>query len=210
MSRIVVPDLVTTNFNPLSFQISPHQPGRYRTIEEVKDERMVFNDASGRKQSIFTTKDTDDFPYKYVLTGIQEHGPFSQAFFSVDNLKWLHSNIRYQVYSRTKTVVSKQDDTHLTHYMRYIYLQNSVNPGSIEEMRAEILRLNNLVIEEVVPKIISELTQYTSYLRDIERVRIPHAIPENSSVVGTKMYGEGRNGPADILGLTADIYGKRM
>ena len=72
------------------------------------------------------------------------------------------------MYTKSKNVISTQDETNLIIIMREVYLQNSRNPSSnIELMRAEIKRLNELVYAKVVPKIISEILQYKKYLSDI-------------------------------------------
>jgi hypothetical protein len=188
------------NLDPVQFQRQQLNSEGYRSIQQIEEERLVLNDASSRGKVPFNSKDTEDFPHKHVLTGIQELGPFSKAFFSKKNLEWLHSNIRYTVYNTSidKTVISKQRDMDVLETMRRIYLQNSNNPESKEGIRVELLRLNDLVIKDIVPRIITEIIQNKSYLRDIEKVRVPNQLPMNTSVIGTKLY---ERGPADVLGL---------
>jgi hypothetical protein len=195
----IVPDLITTNFDKFSFQKTKDDL-EYRTIGQINKEREVINNASSIKKFQFTTKDDETFPYRYVLTGIQELNTFNKLFFSEQNLQWLHSNIRYEVYNNSinNTVISKQRDSDVLESMRRIYLQNSNNPETKIEMKEEILRLNKLVLKDTVPRIVSEITQYKTYLRDIEKIRQPNSLPVNTSVVGTKLY---ERGPADVLGL---------
>ena len=202
MSRILVPDLVTTNFNTLSFQRDVDRLG-YKTIEDHTIERQTFNDAEKHGIVKFNSKDQESFPHKHVLTGIQEHGPFSKAFFSVDNMKWLHQNIRYQVYIKSKdnTIISKQKDEQLLEAMRRLFLEHSDNPTDTQGIRKELTRLDEIVLNEVVPRILSEIYQYKKYLSDIDQVRKPIGLPINSSVTGTKLYNRG---PSDVLGL--DVY----
>jgi hypothetical protein len=195
----IVPDLISTNFDKLSFQKTKDDL-EYRTIAQLYKEREVINDATNIDKFQFTSKDEESFPHRYVLTGIQELNTFNKLFFSKQNLEWLHSNIRYEVYnnSSSKTVISKQRDSDVLESMRRIYLQNSNNPETKNEMKEEILRLNKLVLKDIVPRILSEITQYKTYLRDIEKVRTPNNLPLNTSVTGTKLY---ERGPADVLGL---------
>lgn len=199
MSRILVPDLVTTNFNTLSFQRDVDVL-EYKNIEKYSKERDDFSDAEKRSMVPFNNKDAETFPHKHVLTGIQEHGPFSKAFFSVDNLKWLHQNIRYQVYIKSvdQTVISKQKDEQLLEAMRRLFLEHSDNPTDIQGIKKDLLRLNTIVLNEVVPRILSEIYQYKKYLSDIDQIRTPIKLPVNSSVTGTKLY---KRGPADVLGI---------
>lgn len=195
----IVPDLVTTNFNNLSFQITKDDR-EYRTISQIQEEREIFNNAKDVKDFKLTSKDTEAFPYKYVLTGIQELNSFNKAYFSRENLDWVHSNIRYEVYNNSvnNTVISKQRDIDVLDTMRRIYLQNCNNPETKEQMKIEILTLNKLVLKDIVPRILSELTQYVNYLRDIEKIKKPNELPVNTSIIGTKLY---ERGPADVLGL---------
>lgn len=195
-----VPDFVSTNLDPVQFQRDMRNNDGYRTVQQITEERLNLGDAKDNKMVQFNSKDAEDFPYKYVLTGIQELGAFSTAYFSSANLNWLHSNIRYKVFTLSKdnTVISKQRDMDVLESMRRIYLQNSNNPQSKTGMKVEMLRLNNLVLEDIVPRIISEIVQNKNYLKDIEKVRVPNNLPVNTSVVGTKLY---ERGPADVLGI---------
>ena len=74
--------------------------------------------------------------------------------------------------------------------MRAIYLQYGKNlPNNIRE---QVEELNNLVIETVVPKLIVQIEQYLSYLRDISQ---PYRImekPESTNVVGRKTFNMAR------------------
>jgi hypothetical protein len=187
------------NLDPVQFQRQQLNSEGYRSIQQIEEERLILNDASSRGQVPFNSKDAEVFPHKHVLTGIQEHGPFSKAFFSKKNLEWLHANIRYTVYNTSidKTVISKQRDIDLLECMRRIYLQNSNNPNTQGGIKIELLRLNNLVIKNIVPRIITEIIQNKTYLRDIEKVRVPIQLPLNTSIIGTKL----NRGEADVLGL---------
>lgn len=197
---IQVPDLITTNINPLYFQITQPET-KYRTIEEIEIERNSIGDAKYRKEQKMTNNNSYETPYKNVLTGIQELGPFSKAFFSKQNLELIQENIRYIVYTKSKNIISKQDETNLVVIMREIYLQNSRNPSSnIQLMRDELKRLNDLVYAKVIPNILSEILQYKTYLSDIDKVRTPIQLPVNTSSVGTKT----NRGFSDVLGL--DVY----
>lgn len=186
-----VPDF-SKNLDPVQFQRQ-----QLRSIQQIEEERLILNDASSRGQVPFNSKDEEKFPHKYVLTGIQEHGPFSKVFFSKKNLEWLHANIRYTVYITNKTVISKQRDSELLECMRRIYLQNSNNPESKEGIKIELLRLNNLVIADIVPRILNGIIQNNIYLKDIEKIKVPIQLPLNTAVTGTKL----NRGEADVLGL---------
>ena len=114
------------------------------------------------------------------------------AFFSPQNIKIIQNAIRYEVWRRTenKHLVGEQSETELGIIMRAIYLQYGKNlPNNIRE---QVEELNNLVIETVVPKLIVQIEQYLSYLRDISQ---PYRImekPESTNVVGRKTFNMAR------------------
>lgn len=188
-------DLVTLNLSP-DFQ----REKQLREFETYVTNRQGFPNASESKMGGLNNREKETAPHRHVLTGIQEIGPFSKAYFSVENMKWLHSNIRFKVYelSGNKTVISRQKDSELLEVMRRVYLQNSMNPDSPVRMRNEMARLNQFVLDDVVPRILSEVKQYKQYLVDINKIRTPITLPMNTSVTGTKLY---ERGPADVLGL---------
>lgn len=196
-----LPDLVGYTYHPSIFQKRENNVKiEYRTLAQIEEDRATFSDAESRKDYPLSNMEEYDTPYKNVLSGIQELNPFSRAFFSRENMAWLQSNIRYKVYmySDDRHVISDQDEANLIIVMRAIYLQNSNNPSCAKEYRAEILRINNLVIDKIIPDIISEIQQYKGYLRDISRVAEPISLPQNVSVTGTKGYSRG---PSDVLGI---------
>ncbi len=99
--------------------------------------------------------------------------------------------------SKDNSVISKQKDEQLLEAMRRLFLQNSNNPVDASGIKKELLRLNEIVLEDTVPRILSELYQYKKYLQDIEKVATPNLLPINSSVTGTKL----NRSAADVLGI---------
>ena len=174
-------DLTTANFNPGMF----HE--RIETTSRTNDVPRDLTPYKGKKNIS-------------ILEGIQTIYPFSELFFSEENVKWLQSNIRHKIYilSSNKYVISNQDERELMLIMRAIYLQNSNNPEKQEEYTKEILKLNKLVMEYVIPSIISEIEQYSNYIKDISQVATPIPLPIATSIHGTKLYDRG---PSDVLGI---------
>lgn len=121
-----------------------------------------------------------------ALYGIQETTKLNQAFFSKENMQLIQDNIRYSVYLKTdkKHVIGKQSEVDLEVIMRSIYLQHSPNlPNQIKE---QIIYLNNLVTNWSVEKIIPELYQYLGYLKEIEYMPVPIDLPLNLSSKGSR------------------------
>jgi tetrahydromethanopterin S-methyltransferase subunit H len=85
--------------------------------------------------------------------------------------------------------------------MRALFLEYSLHPKLItdkmsEQESAELLkkyttevsRLNTIVVNQVVPKIISQIQQYVDYLRDASTQPYYMDKPKNDSVKGQKQY----------------------
>lgn len=106
----------------------------------------------------------------------------SQRFFSNDNMEHLQRRLQGEIKKRTGFVIDRQSDEQLAIVMRYVYIQSGRNTGGA----AEVKRLNDLVLREVVPQVGAGLAQYLAYLRDAST--LPTPIPRGlaTSVKGTK------------------------
>ena len=105
-------------------------------------------------------------------------------FFSQKNVDILQQGIRYSIYTRTNRTIDNQNERELRVIMRSIYLQYSRNlPTNIVE---QVKELNSRVLDQVIPKIIIEMNQYTTYLKDASSLPIPLERGESTSSAGTK------------------------
>ena len=101
-----------------------------------------------------------------AITGIHEKSTFNQLFFSPQNFKSVQNMIRYKIFqiSDKKYIIGEQDPMELQIIMRSIYLQYSRN--NYNDLKGQIQRLNDIVVEEVTPKILANIQQYLTYLKD--------------------------------------------
>lgn len=82
----------------------------------------------------------------------------NQAFFSEKKIEIIQNALRYQVWAQTKQLISKQSSTELIIVMRSMYYQHGKNfPNDIPH---QIQDLNDLVVAELVPIIITNVTQH--------------------------------------------------
>ena len=110
----------------------------------------------------------------------------NENYFSLKNMEIIQNNIRYDVWNKTnkKYIIAQQSEIQLEIIMRSIYLQYSKNlPNNIKE---QIEELNNLVVDESVPKIISNIQQYIGYKKDLENGPSFMDHPKNVSSAGSK------------------------
>lgn len=122
-----------------------------------------------------------------AFSGIHEATPLNQAFLSQENLDYLQDRIRYEVYKRSnkKYQIGRQSDIDLQIIMRSIYLQYAKNQKN--NIKQQVNELNELVIQEATPKIMSQVQQYHSYLNRASGADyMPLAHPESMSAKGRK------------------------
>lgn len=120
------------------------------------------------------------------LRGITEESIVSKLFFSPKNVDIVQKRIITEVFRRTNGayLIEKQNEEDLQVIMRSMYIQHVRNKyGHLKE---QIEELNNIVVDDIVPNVISEINAYIGYL---ERAFAPRQIldhPQNVSIIGTK------------------------
>lgn len=105
----------------------------------------------------------------------------SQIFYSDENLELINKQIVLTVYKKTqgKIRIPFQSKDDLKVVMRWVYINYARNlPFKIKE---QIKDLNNHVVCQITPNLISASNQYLDYLRDIEKPFEPLPPPINAS-----------------------------
>ena len=146
----------------------------------------------GLKQTSYKPMNmTENNPYKdnkrfneKAVNNIQQSSNLSNIYFSEENITNIQNQIRYQVYKSTNEKIGRQSDTELKIIMRSYYLQYGKNDPN--NLREQILELNNLVLNYCTPKIIDEIKQHMGYIRDVQNLPMPLERPMNMSSAGTK------------------------
>ena len=115
--------------------------------------------------------------YHEALTGNWSETPLSTTFFSAQNQQILQNGIRAGVHklSGGRYTIGTQSPDELKMVMRGIFLQNSFNqPGNV---RAQCTKLNQNVLDYVVPQVYGEAKGYLTYLHDVSTLVVPLAPP---------------------------------
>ena len=102
--------------------------------------------------------------------------PHKEFFTRLFYLK-LQNGIRVGVYklSKKQFVIHEQNVDTIKIIMRSIFLQHAVN--SPDRIKEQIERLNNLVLEYIIPKVYGETVGYINYCKDASTIQIPLAPP---------------------------------
>ena len=121
----------------------------------------------------------------YSLKGIIESSDLSNTFLSPQNKEDIQKSIRYGVYKKVGKIISNQSDEELFIIMRSIYLQEGGSRVFTEkDLKNEIQRLNQKVIDYSVENITSKIKQHDMYINDISKLPIPIDRPEYDNSKG--------------------------
>tara|TARA_Y100000389_G_scaffold81595_1_gene78159 strand:- start:688 stop:1191 length:504 start_codon:yes stop_codon:yes gene_type:complete len=111
---------------------------------------------------------------KNSVKDIFEESPVSNIFFSQGNVENIQKLIRYRVNKETSKVIDRQSNNNLIVIMRSIFLQyGDASLTTKEALIKEIRNLNDRVANFSVDRIISQLGQHDTYLKDISSMPRP-------------------------------------
>ena len=129
------------------------------------------------------SKNTD----KIAIEGISEKTIMSDLFLSEKNINLIQLKIINIVNDKYKYKISKQSKNELIIIMRSIYLNNATNNySSKNEIKTELVKLNNLVIGYCVKTIVNNIKSHELYLKKINNDLNPIDLPSNTNSKGDK------------------------
>ena len=199
-----------TVFHPSLFEsVNADTPSGKRTLMMVTKERgqRLTSDNVDKLVSPgsfdFTTDDSklSGSNTRFLFKNLYGETPLTFLFFSDKNINNIQNILRYNVNKETGYVIDNQSNTELMIVMRSIFLEYSLHPKLIDEKMSseerrellvkytmEVERLNHIVINATLPKVISQIQQYVDYLRDASQQPYYMDKPKNESVAGQKQY----------------------
>lgn len=122
-----------------------------------------------------------------ALKGIQSDSELSKLFFSDENFKRLQKLIKQEVFTRTKgefRLDIDQEQRDLFIVMRAIYMEHArFLPNQIIR---QVKRLNQKVVDEVTPPILTNIRQDYGYLKEINKPLSPIPRPMNVNNKGRR------------------------
>lgn len=122
---------------------------------------------------------------KTAIEGITEPNIISNLFLSEKNINLIHLKIINSIRDKYNYNISKQSKNELLIIMRSIYLNNCTNNFSNKnEIKKELNKLNELVINYSVNNIIKNIKSYELYLDKINNNLNPIDLPKPTTVKG--------------------------
>lgn len=158
-----------------------------RTFDELLKEREQYIN-----RDYLTTLEADNVTNKFVTSnyvaegvrGITTDTKLSSLFFSKKNIQSLQNQLRFRVYQETEWKIGDQSEVDLIVIMKSIYQEHSRNLDY--RFSEQILELNNIVLDEIIPKLVVEVQARKRYLEDKANPYTPIDRPMNVSSAGTK------------------------
>jgi len=111
--------------------------------------------------------------------------PLNTLFFSEFNKNLLQRGIRQTFKNKTGIAIDYQNSDDLYGLMRVVFINNSGDAYS--RVNEQVKVMNGRVIETAVSQIQTGVSQYMSYVKDIDTISVPLSQPINTSTVGKKM-----------------------
>lgn len=107
-------------------------------------------------------------------------GDLEKSFFSIENINLINKQLILSVYNKTNKefLICPQKEADLLVVMRYVFIEYSRNlPYDIVN---QIKSLNNRVVNDILPTVISNVDQKIGYLNDIKTQPIGPPLPINT------------------------------
>ena len=208
--------VANTNFNPWFFQMqNQSSPMDQSVLDKVTTQRDVnFQNAiigTAVKPWKLNPQGNEGFSNNQMINSEYYSNPartefkdsfLSFLFFSEQNVKNLQQLIRFMVFKKSKINIDDQDEITLYTIMRAKFIEYQNHPPlfskyDTEQQRRdkikmyvdEVNRLNKMVVDYSVPKIVSYCYLYYDYLeRTKNPLPVPLARPLNISSTGTRTY----------------------
>lgn len=116
-------------------------------------------------------------PYTDAVQGIFYNTALSDIFFSGENIQIIQNGLRVGVYekSKNKFIIGEQDMDTVKVIMRSIFLQHATHSNT--DIKGQIEALNQIVLDEMIPKVYGEAIGYMNYRRDASTIAVPMTPP---------------------------------
>jgi hypothetical protein len=140
----------------------------------------------------------DDVPLSAVRTSMassmhSSETPLGNIFFRQDNINRVQKMLREAFKKETGIAIDKQNPRDVLSFMRYIYINNSMNPYA--NIESQVNDMNKRSVDKMLPQIREGVSAYIFYLRDASTLSQPEKKPVNTSTKGMKM---GKNNKVGI------------
>lgn len=111
--------------------------------------------------------------------------PLNAAFFCRENMNAIQNSLRQQFKSESGLSIDRQNDNDLFALMRAVFIIYEQNP--YENVPEQVKNLNQVVVQRALEQVRTNVSQFMSYVRDMDKPIVPPPTPENTSVYGLRI-----------------------
>jgi hypothetical protein len=111
--------------------------------------------------------------------------PLNTLFFSEFNTNLLQRGIRQAFKNKTGISIDYQNPDDLYGIMRMVFINNAGDHYS--RINEQVRSINARVIDTAISQIQTGVSQYITYVRDIDTISVPLDQPINTSTTGKKI-----------------------
>ena len=124
---------------------------------------------------------------KFAVEGVTERNQISDLFLSQKNIDFIQNKIIKKLKIKHNYNISNQSNSELLIIMRSIYLNNCTNNyKNMNDVKKEIIKLNDLVVNYSVDNIFKNIRSQELYLKKINNDLEPINLPSNTNSKGDK------------------------
>lgn len=120
----------------------------------------------------------------FLMSMKQTETPLNTAFFCRSNLNHVHSQIIRNFKKESGLTIDRQNDNDLLALMRKVFIDMGNDPYN--NVPEQVTQMNTQVENEALREIRSNVTQFMTYVRDMDKPLMPPETPQNTSIYGTR------------------------
>lgn len=126
---------------------------------------------------------------RFVVQALQTFNVQSNAtleeFFSDGNIETIQKSLRRKVRAETGHGISPQSCEQIVMVMYHVYSNHGRVVTSKKNVLQEVASLNNILLNELVPMVVSNVKQYVQYISDISKLPTPMTRSMSTSTKGS-------------------------
>jgi hypothetical protein len=111
--------------------------------------------------------------------------PLNTLFFSEFNTNLIQRAIRQQFKNETGISIDYQNEDDIFAIMRVVFINNASE--HYKNVNVQVKFMNEMVMKTALSQIKTGVSQYVSYVRDIDTLSMPIDRPVNTSTFGNKL-----------------------
>ena len=108
--------------------------------------------------------------------------PLNTTFFSSTNVDVIQKTIRHEFLRESGLAIDRQNDNDLFAIMRAVFIQQSVNP--YDRVCEQVKAINEEVVKLALGQIRTGVTQFMTYVQDMDKPMVPIDLPESTTTYG--------------------------